>query len=625
MNSFFTSVLGSVSANALTDIFFSVMLVAFILAVICHFKKVNESYIAFAPNLLTSLGILGTFSGIVIGLLDFNPKDIDGSIEVLLAGLKTAFMTSLGGMAASILLKLITTISFKKESIDENSLDQVGPEDIHAAIVAQHQYAKDQTDALLDLKHSIVGEGDKSIFSQLSSLRLDTNDNAKKSNQLLSSMNEKMDKIYLHHEEQKIKFEEFRDHLWIELQNFADVLSKSATEQVIEALKQVIVEFNNNLTEQFGENFKRLDESVKKLVVWQDNYKTQLEEMSEQYKLGVTSISQTEISVASISEQAQSIPISMIDLKAIMEANSSQLKELESHLNAFVEMRDKAVEAVPEMKAHLDATMNDISGSVELASKHYSDMLSKSDEFIREHSAAQKEIQDNFVQVSKEGIEQVKTGLMTGAESISGELNQGAKDLSAELATQAIKVTELSEDVSSNLTSSSGSIQTASDYLVTQTETIRTHLKDATDEINAELRVLVADIKAESLKTVSNFESINNELNTNTKAVQGEVISSINKLQDRLGSCLEEVFQEQTRKVSQTFESLEDQIGATVGQTGKAVEKQVGVLDEAMQKEVNRVMQEMGSALATIAGQFTSDYKELTNEMHRITRANRAA
>lgn len=66
-------------------------------------------------------------------------------------------------------------------------------------------------------------------------------------------------------------------------------MAKGATEQIIDALRQVIIDFNQNLTEQFGENFKALDASVKKLVEWQGNYKTQIEQMSEQYQQSVES------------------------------------------------------------------------------------------------------------------------------------------------------------------------------------------------------------------------------------------------------------------------------------------------------------------------------------------------
>ena len=53
------------------------------------------------------------------------------------------------------------------------------------------------------------------------------------------------------------------------------MMSKLATEQVIAALKTVIQDFNNNLTEQFGENFKQLNTAVLELVTWQENYKQQ--------------------------------------------------------------------------------------------------------------------------------------------------------------------------------------------------------------------------------------------------------------------------------------------------------------------------------------------------------------
>lgn len=45
---------------------------------------------------------------------------------------------------------------------------------------------------------------------------------------------------------------------------------------MIEALRQVIVEFNQNLMEQFGENFKKLNRAVKDLVQWRENYKTRI-------------------------------------------------------------------------------------------------------------------------------------------------------------------------------------------------------------------------------------------------------------------------------------------------------------------------------------------------------------
>ncbi len=56
---------------------------------------------------------------------------------------------------------------------------------------------------------------------------------------------------------------------------------KTSKSETLDALELVVKEFNNNLTEQFGNNFKLLNESVKNMIVWQDNYKSYILE-SEQ-------------------------------------------------------------------------------------------------------------------------------------------------------------------------------------------------------------------------------------------------------------------------------------------------------------------------------------------------------
>jgi hypothetical protein len=49
----------------------------------------------------------------------------------------------------------------------------------------------------------------------------------------------------------------------------------------LKALEMIVAEFNNNLTKQFGDNFKQLNESVKAMIIWQENYKTHLTNSEE--------------------------------------------------------------------------------------------------------------------------------------------------------------------------------------------------------------------------------------------------------------------------------------------------------------------------------------------------------
>ena len=66
------------------------------------------------PGIMTGLGILGTFAGLILGLRDFK-IDFDvmqNSIMMLLNGIKTAFLTSIFGVIYSILFNILYRRSF---------------------------------------------------------------------------------------------------------------------------------------------------------------------------------------------------------------------------------------------------------------------------------------------------------------------------------------------------------------------------------------------------------------------------------------------------------------------------------------------------------------------------------
>ena len=95
------------------------VVVAFLWAVIYFFvQKRNDKliekrrWIENLPSFISSLGVLGTFAGITLGLINFNPDNLDESIPLLLSGLKTAFFTSLTGMIGSMILSKIISSAY---------------------------------------------------------------------------------------------------------------------------------------------------------------------------------------------------------------------------------------------------------------------------------------------------------------------------------------------------------------------------------------------------------------------------------------------------------------------------------------------------------------------------------
>lgn len=65
---------------------------------------------------IVSVGVLGTFVGIFIGLQGFNPQDIINSVNEILTGLKTAFFTSIVGMGVATSLSVVQKLRSKAEN-----------------------------------------------------------------------------------------------------------------------------------------------------------------------------------------------------------------------------------------------------------------------------------------------------------------------------------------------------------------------------------------------------------------------------------------------------------------------------------------------------------------------------
>ena len=74
----------------------------------------RKQWIEQMPTVVSTLGVLGTFLGITLGLLHFDTENLDASIPLLLSGLKTAFLTSLLGMVGSLLLNRVVNRAMDK-------------------------------------------------------------------------------------------------------------------------------------------------------------------------------------------------------------------------------------------------------------------------------------------------------------------------------------------------------------------------------------------------------------------------------------------------------------------------------------------------------------------------------
>lgn len=302
------ALLGQLSAAVLTDIFLIILFLIFGISLFFLKSQRHTAMTSYTPTLLTSIGILGTFVGIVVGLLRFDTTALDLSIGPLLEGLKTAFITSLFGMLLSIIYKTLSLLSFFQPQSED---DDKEVNDFYTLLEKQQLSLEAQTTQLELLKSSINDDSDVSLAARLTQ----------------------------------------------QLQDFSDQLSNSASQQMTAALEKSVLEFNNTLVEKCGENFTRFNEAIAQLNDWQTQYKDQLSDMQQQYSQSVESITHTEQALSAISQQTQSIPDNLSVLANVIEKNEEQIKLLESQLSTLAETRDKAVNAIPEIRDQVEKTI----------------------------------------------------------------------------------------------------------------------------------------------------------------------------------------------------------------------------------------------------------------------------
>lgn len=98
--------------------------------------KTKQNWMEQLPALISTLGVIGTFLGITVGLIAFNSNDLDASIPLFLDGLRTAFFTSLLGMGGSLILN--RAVSKKLAHVIEKSELQQAAQTITEVLNKNH-------------------------------------------------------------------------------------------------------------------------------------------------------------------------------------------------------------------------------------------------------------------------------------------------------------------------------------------------------------------------------------------------------------------------------------------------------------------------------------------------------
>ena len=434
-----------------------------------------------AAGTLVGLGLLGTFLGLTLGIKGFdssNTERINESIQGLLAGMGTAFYTSLAGMIASILFTGLDKAfryrlyKYTKELTDnldsEFYIDDIELANLNQQKIVNQLYKALKTD-IQDQASSIVAkltynnsEGQNVTIGN--AIREILTENTKQSKALMSfstdlamELNQGFDETLSRQMQQKIvplmeSVDATTKAVVEHIDKMADTVSSPATDMmqnVVDELKQsmqsLLNEFSTglsgsatseleNLAMQLGTATQAMADFPKNM----ENISATLQVTIEEVKHAISEISNTSANANSTAMQQMqeqityatgAISNAITEVKEVMSGISQSSQEQSN------QMVSKLADAAEKMGSFLTGTISTLSNSVQQSVKGITDDInSKQTDLIalQEDTTSQtKKLLENF-NVGLERLEKMNeyvTGTMNGFKQAQGEITVSTSNL----------------------------------------------------------------------------------------------------------------------------------------------------------------------------------------------------
>jgi ABC-type transporter Mla subunit MlaD len=362
----------------------------FVCALLAHLFAYNEQTVHEGPSNFTTAGIFFTFLGIAEGLYEFNPQNIDASIPALLDGLKTAFIASVVGVGAALSIKLRYAILGVKRSDQAARLDGATIDDLY--------------NQLIGVQHSLVGSDESTLISQLKLSRQDSNDRL---DALSRSQNAFMQK-----------------------------LAESNSKALIIALQEVIRDFNTKITDQFGDNFKQLNEAVGAMLEWQARYREQISEMISQQSRAAGNMEVATSRYEDLVSKTETFSVVASGLSKLLHGLESQRGQITVSLEQLGKLLESTSDSLPKIEGKVMQLTEQITFGVK---KNQDDMT--------------KVLRDSAVALQS-SVADIRNLLLETTQSANTQLNDHMRSLADKTSEQIVKLdvaleNELSKSISS--------------------------------------------------------------------------------------------------------------------------------------------------------------------------------
>lgn len=448
---------------------------------VCKYNKLNLRMLDTAAGTLVGLGLLGTFLGLTLGIKGFdssNTERINESIQGLLAGMGTAFLTSLLGMTFSILFtaadKALRHRLYKDVKELTDKLDsEYYIDDLVLANINQQNIVNQLYKALKnDLQQQTLEIANKLTYTNTegqnvtigNAIREILTENTKQSKALMSfstdlamELNQGFDETLSRQMQQKIvplmeSVDATTKAVVEHIDKMADTVSSPATDMmqsVVDELKQsmqsLINEFSTGLSSSATSELEHLATQLGTATQAMADFPKNMENISATLQVTIEEVKHTISEISNTSANANSTAMQQMQEQITYATGAisnaiTEVKEVMSGISQSSQeqsdqMVSKLADAAEKMGSFLTGTISTLSNSVQQSVKGITDDInSKQTDLIalQEDTTSQtKKLLENF-NAGLERLEKMNeyvTGTMNGFKQAQGEITVSTSNL----------------------------------------------------------------------------------------------------------------------------------------------------------------------------------------------------
>lgn len=646
---------------------FSRVLIAIVLffCLGCVIKAIQSDKVGNYSQYTLSVGVLGTFIGILVGLWDFttgNVDSIEASINSFLNGMKFAFITSIIGMVSSLFIKIFqsgTEARQEKSQEDNNHAISVHIPQIAKAALASNEAIEGMqkdiaantagmaamnqgfqavTASLREVSQSLADSSNASLarnidmLSQMiSSMAASTQENTEMTKKMVAAMAAQNQSIIALKDglldDSKRQYA-IMQTMGTNIANMQDLSQKSYA--VSTELFSQSVEFQKHMVESSHNQENILAENNQGLKDMRASFDAFLEKMSDSFsksfiealtqsieKLNVELQEQLGGNFQKLNQAVTDLLEWQINYKEIIEATQKELQASQSHMETFLiavnEFEKQAGETMPQLLSEMGSRLQGFESALHemdntLQGVHGS--LNSFDEGMKERLEAYTaqmgaELQ-KFGDDMHQRMDKYDAGMEASLQEFAGKLGETNEKFGQVI---FAGVAHLNEELRSFMVENNQRVCQQIDTAFTD---MNKNMLETIDNIQRNFQAGLKSGMEQSFNAMlgalseqqKKFVSAADvQMQSNAEMLMKVTEESMNKLNEMIGISLQNIDKSMNDNIQVTMEALKDDLMELHKSIAGASEQQV---------------KELGAALVAITNKMTDNYKTLMDRLEEL-------